>query len=218
MNVFNDIIYKQGKDGRIFQLHWKYRFGPLAIPLTIGGTILSAGGQIQAGQAQSAENKTAVNMAEYNAQVKDDEAAAIQRKTELEQRRQAEAGERAMGTLRAGLGGEGVISTAGSPLMIQAKQASELELENLGMGAEGITQRNQVRSEATGFRMQAKQYKSAAKSAKTASYIGAGSTLLTGFGSAGLLSGANAGYTGTRGFSAANRFGTSSSMLNFGQL
>jgi len=81
----------------------------------------------------------------------------------------------------AGMGAAGAVTSAGTPLLIQAKQQAESELENLMIGYEGATQASRLRSEANLQRTQGKIYGQKAKTARTASYIGAGSTLLTGF-------------------------------------
>lgn len=182
MNPFKEVILRQGNDGRVFILHWKYRYGPL---LAVAATGLMAYGQIQQGQAAEAEEKSASNIANYNAQVQEREAQAVEQRTALEQRRQAEAASRQMGTLRANLGAGGAVMTSGSPLMIQAKQASESELENLMIGYEGRTEASRARSAAEGYRLEGKMAKQRGKAAKRASYIGAGTTLLSGFSKAG---------------------------------
>jgi hypothetical protein len=162
---------------------------PAAIPLLLIGTGLSAYGQYQAGQAAAAEGKSAQNMAEYNAALQEREAKQIEARTALEQRRQAEESERRMGTLRAGLGASGAVTTAGSPLMIQAQQASEFELENLMMGYQGREEATAARSGAAISRMEGKTAMQKGKAGKMAGYIGAGSTLLTGFGEAAYFKG-----------------------------
>ena len=161
---------------------------PLAVPLIIAGTGISAYGQIQAGQAAAAEGKSQQNLASYNAALQEREAKQVERKTAMEQRLQAEATDRAMGTTRANLGISGAISTEGSPLMLQAKMASEADLENITMGYEGREQATALRSGATLSRMEGKLANQRGKSARTASYIGAGSTLLSGFASSGMFS------------------------------
>jgi len=83
MNIFTDIIYKQGKDGRIFQLHWKYRYAPA---LLIASAAMSAYGQVQQGQAANAEGKSKQNMANYNAQLSEREANMTEQKTALQQK------------------------------------------------------------------------------------------------------------------------------------
>jgi hypothetical protein len=173
-----------------------------------------AGGQIYSGMQANAQGKSAQNMAEYNAAMQEREAKQVERKTAMEQRLQAESADRAMSTTRAGLGMSGAVSTEGSPLLIQAKQASESELENLMIGYEGREQATSLREGAALSRMEGKIARKKGKSSMYSSFIGAGSSLLTGFGTA--YSGANTSYTGTQGFNTSNNFGRSASSLNFG--
>jgi hypothetical protein len=183
MNPFKDIVYRQGKDGRIFILHWKYKFDPVSIAL-IGGAALGAGGQIYSGMGAAAEGKSAQNMANYNAQLAEREAKMTEQKTLIEQRQQMGEAERRRSTMQANMGAEGVVSTTGTPLLIQAQQAEQDELQNLMIGFSGAEESRSLRSEATLQRLQGKQAMRAGKAARTASFIGAGSTLLTGFSSA----------------------------------
>ena len=161
----------------------------MATLLMAAGTGLAAAGQIQAGRAAEVEGKSAQAIANYNAAVQEREAQAIEQRTGLEQRRQTEEAARAMSRMRAGFGAAGVVSTAGTPLQIQAKQASEFEMENLMIGYRGQTEAARARSAAEIERMGGRLAKERGKAAKRAGYIGAGATLLTGFGSMGRAKG-----------------------------
>jgi len=139
--------------------------------------------QYRAGQELSVQAESEQNIANYNAQIQEREAKAIEQRTALEQRRQAEEAARQQSTLEAGSGAAGAVSTAGAPLMLQAKQASESELENLNIGYTG-------REEATAARIQAqldimggKLARQRGKAEAKGQYIGAGTTLLSGFSS-----------------------------------
>lgn len=147
----------------------------------IAGTGMQAFGQIQAGRAASAEAKSQQNIAEYNAQIQEREAKAIEQRTALAQRRQAEAAARQLSALEAGVGAAGAVPTAGAPLMLQAKQASESELENLDIGYTGreraVAARTQARLDIMGGKLARQRGKAEARGR----YIGAGATLLTGF-------------------------------------
>jgi len=120
-------------------------------------------------------------ISEYNARVQEQEARQIEARTALAQRRQAEAGERTMGALRARLGKAGAVMTTGAPLMIQAEQASELEMENLMIGYKGATAAQRTRSQAKIDKLQAKIYGKRAKTAMIEEGMKAGTTLITGF-------------------------------------
>ncbi len=152
-----------------------------ASQLALVGTTIAAGGMVAQGMAASAEAKSQQAIAEYNAKVQAREAKAIEARTAFAQRRQVEAGRRTMATMRARMGKAGVVAGAGTPLLIQAKQASELELENLVIGFEGGIEAGRAKSQADIDIMQAGIYKRKAKAKRIGGYMEAGATLLTGF-------------------------------------
>lgn len=141
--------------------------------LTIGGTLLSAFGKYQAGEEDNA-------VARYNAKLKEREAKAAEQKALIESRQQAEAAARKMSSLRAAISKSGAVSSTGTALAVLGKQAEESEKENLMIGYEGATESQRLRSEAEGLRYEGKV-------ARRAGRIGAGATLLTGFGQSGVF-------------------------------
>lgn len=164
----------------------RYRFDPVLTPYLIAGGIgLAAAGEIQAGRVASAEAESQEAIANYNAAVQEREAQAVEQRTGLEQQRQAQESARAMSRIQARIGVSGAVPTVGAPLRLQAKQASEFEMENLMIGYRGATEAARARSAAEITRIQAKVYGRRAKTAKQAGYMRAGTTLLTGFGSMG---------------------------------
>ena len=144
-------------------------------------TGLGVFGQIQAGQAAEVQAESARNIAEYNAAVARQEAKAIEQRTAIEQKQQAEEAARVQSALEAGLGASGAVTTAGAPLMLQAKQASESELENLMIGYRGRVKAGRARSQAKLDVMEGKVAEQRGKATARGKYIGAGATLLTGF-------------------------------------
>ncbi len=158
---------------------------PLAVPLMIGGIGLAAAGEIQAGRVAGAEAESQEAIANYNAAVQEREAQAIEQRTGIEQQRQAQEAARAMSRMQARIGVSGAVPTAGAPLRVQARQASEFELENLTIGYRGATEAARARSAAGIERIQAKVFGRKAKTVKRAGFMRAGTTLLTGFGSMG---------------------------------
>ncbi len=187
------------------------------------GTVMQAQGQAAAGSAAAAEAEAAARQAEsqraiadYNAQLAENQAKAIEQKAAFDQQRQAEEAARRMSTMQAQLGASGAIPTVGSPLLIQAKQASEFELDNLMIGYEGRTQASQARSEAEIQRYQgrmagwqAQVYRSQGKYAKSAAKQASRSTLITGFGGTALGLG-SAFYTPSVGAGAGSTVGLGS--------
>lgn len=149
--------------------------------LSIAGFGMSAMGALGQGQAAAADARAQAAVAEYNARVQEQEARAIRAQAEYKAKRQAEEAERYASSLRAGMGASGVVTSEGTPLMIEAKQAAESELENLIIGYQGQVGANRALSQASFDRMQADIYKRKASSASRAGWMGAGTTLLTGF-------------------------------------
>lgn len=140
----------------------------MAVPALVAGIGLQAFGQYQAGEEASA-------VAKYNQQVKEREAQAAEQKATIASRKQAQAAARQMSTLRAQMGAAGAVSTAGAPLEIFGEQARQSTLENLEIGAEGTQTAARLRSEGVAIREQG-------RAQRRASRIGAGASLLTGFG------------------------------------
>ena len=137
--------------------------------LAVAGTGLSAYGSYAQGKAAKAE-------ARYNQQVANQNAAALEQKTQFDQMRQQKRGQSIMGSLRAKLGASGAMMTEGAPLAVVAEQAYELALENAMIGAEGRTQAEQTRSQGRVFAAQG-------ANAMQAGRVGAYTSLLQGFGS-----------------------------------
>lgn len=161
----------------------------LALAAFVGGTGMQVFGQIRAGQAAEAQAEAEQNIAQYNAQVQEQEAKAIEQRTALSQRRQAEAAARRLSTLEAGVAAAGAVTTVGAPLMLQAKQASESELENLDIGYTGREQATAARTQARLDIARGKLARQRGRAEARGRYIGAGTTLLTGF-----ATGAERGY------------------------
>lgn len=144
-------------------------------------TGMQAFGQFRAGQAAEVEAEAQQNIAQYNAQIQEREAKAIEQRTALAQRRQAEAAARQQSALEAGLGAAGAVTTAGAPLMLQAKQASESELEGLDIGYTGRERAVAARTQAKLDIMGGKLARQRGRAIARGRYIGAGTTLLSGF-------------------------------------
>ena len=127
------------------------------------------------------------------------EAEAVRQKARFAQKRQAERGERIKSALVADIAAAGGL---GSPVAadLAAEQAAELELENLLVGFEGEVLAGRAETQAELDRLQAKifgrrageieqvggitsrAFKQRAGRLRTAGFLGAGGTLLTGFG------------------------------------
>jgi len=161
--------------------------------LIIAGAGLMAAGQIQAGREAAAEGRSAEKIDNYNAILQEREARAIMQKAKFESVRQAEAARRKRAELALWRAGTGA---TGSELL-EAEQEAELELENLLIGYEGRLGAARARSQAELDRLSGKFAKQRGKAARKASYFQAGSTILQGFGVAGMYGkGAKAGSKG----------------------
>ena len=157
--------------------------GPAAVPWIIGaGLGMQAIGSIQQGMAAAQEAKAQAAMAEYNAKVAKQQAEARRNAARFEQERQAKAGERVRSGLQAQFGASGGVPSEGVPLMIEAEQVAENELENLLIGYEGEIDAQRSEIQAKGYKMQSDIYSQRASTARTAGFIGAGTSILSGFG------------------------------------
>ena len=154
----------------------------IATIATIAGTATSALGQYQAGQAAASQAKSQQAMAEYNAKVQEQQAKMELAQSEFRGKRQAESAERQRSSLQAGLGASGVVPESGTPLLIQAAQAKESELDQALIGYQGQIAAARSMNQASLDRMQGSIYSRKAKNASQGGMFGAGTTLLSGFG------------------------------------
>jgi hypothetical protein len=157
-------------------------FKSLAGAATVAGTGLAAAGALQAGRAAAAEGKSAQNIQDFNAAIAENEAKAIEQKARFEGIRQAKEAARIRSTLRARLGISGARTDIGAPVLLAEEQAAESELEGFLIGAEARAKAGRKRSEAESARLQGKIFRERGRQARTASFLKAGGTLLTGFG------------------------------------
>lgn len=172
--------------------------------IVAGGLGLAAYAQNQAGQAgaeaakmeamaQAEQAQSQQKLSDYNAQIQKREAEQIEYQTAARQKQQRASATRDESSLQAGLSASGVVSTAGTPLMIQARQAAENELDNLMIGYEGNIASQRSREQAKLDTYQGRYYgaqsgnallagRMNADTARRTSRLQAGTTLLTGFG------------------------------------
>ena len=157
--------------------------------LIVAGTAVSAYGQYQQGKAAEAQGKAEQQIAEYNAKIKEKEAAAALERSREEARQFAKEGEVLMGEQRVRLAKGGVLSTEGTPALLLEETAQELEADRMSILREGFLGESFAMSQAEGLRAEGRAAKARGKNAKTGSYYAAGSSLLTGFGAAGSAGG-----------------------------
>ena len=161
-----------------------------ALPLVImaAGTAMKMIGDIREGRQLSAGEKYNAAVAEANIKALRTsagfESESLTQQSEFEQQKISRAKEKLQATQRAAYAKAGVRLDVGSPLEVQADSAAQFELDlaanryNLQMGLEQIrygadVQSAQLTAEAAHKRRLAKSY-------KTAGYLKAGSTFLTG--------------------------------------
>jgi hypothetical protein len=158
-----------------------YNHWPDPITLGVIGVGLMAGGQIYGGISSAQQGAQEQKLENYNAKVEQLRAKEIEKTTELKQQRQAEEAARRASSMEAGLGASGAMTTAGAPLLLQAKQASESDLENQMIGYDGAIQAEQFMFRAEVDKMQGKMAKSAGQQKMYGSFMEAGGTVLSGF-------------------------------------
>lgn len=151
--------------------------------LLLAGAGVAAAGAIQQGRAAEAAAESAQNIAEYNAAVQEREAQAIRQKATFEQKRQAERAAKVKSALTARLAAAGGL---GAPVAadLAAEQAAELELENLLIGFKGEVGARRALSQAELDRLSGRVARRRGEAKKQAALFRAGTTLLTGFGTA----------------------------------
>lgn len=154
----------------------------MGVETLIAGTVLQAAGQIQGGRVAMAEAESAKRVHEYNAIIMEQEAKAIRAKGQFEQVRQAKHAARVKSTLQKDILAQGALGGG----LLEEEQEAELELEGLLIGYEADVEARRAESQAELDRLSGKMALQRGRAAKKASYVGAGATLLTGFGAAGL--------------------------------
>lgn len=161
--------------------------------LAAAGTAVTVIGQQQQAKAQSA-------MMNYNARLREQEAADAQRDATERAAQQREANRRFIGAQRARGGASGVIQDTGSPLEVLADNAQNLEMAALETERTGNIQAGQLRQQAIFDRFGAKSVR------RGANYASAGAIL----GGASQAVGAYGGYAG------AGRSSAGGKTLNYG--
>lgn len=153
----------------------------MAFPLMAAAIGLKAGSSILSGFFGSNQAKNEKAVAKYNAALMFNQAKAIEQKTKFLQIRQAEEGARIQGELEASIGGSGLVSTEGAPLLALALQKSESNLQNYLIGYEGRIEANQAESQGQSYLMGAKWAGIRSRQSLISGFIGAGASALQGW-------------------------------------
>jgi len=149
----------------------------MALPLlAIAAVAGQAGGGMLGGFFAAKQKKNEAAVAKYNAAVMRKQAESIRMRMKFQQERNAEEATRIEGELRAGIGGAGIVSTQGAPLLSLALQRTESSLENYMIGYEGRLEAEQAENKALEFDMQKRFLKIGARQALIGSFLGAGAS------------------------------------------
>lgn len=170
---------------------------PLAIPAIIAGGGLMAYGQYQQGQAAAAQGKMEQDIMDYNAKIKEREAAAELERSRAEAAKFSKEGEELQGRQQVSLAKGGVLTATGSPALLLEETAQNLESDRRMILREGLLSESFRMSEAEGLRYQGRAAKASGLNARIASRYAAAGTILSTIGTVGvaksLMSGTTAG-------------------------
>lgn len=156
----------------------------LMMALAIGSTVVSAAGQIQQANAASSAAKYNAQVQDMNAQIAERRAKdAIERGADEEQRKRREVA-KLMGQQTVAMAANGVDLSFGSPLDVLVDTATLGELDALTIRSNSYREAYDHRLAAWNQRTGAQMSRAEAKNAKTAGYLGAAGTVLTGAGNA----------------------------------
>lgn len=142
----------------------------IAAGAAVAGAGVSAYAAVEQGRAQD-------RIAKYNAAVAEQAARDKTRDSMLAAKAQRDLNKRALAKTRALYAKAGVVDTTGSPLMVQAEQAGELEKAAVTYEVAGVNEATQLRAQAALDRMAG----AAARRGGVASGVG---TILSGIGQA----------------------------------
>lgn len=164
----------------------------MADPVTIGvlvaaSTAMTAVGTIQQGQAAASQANAQQQAQQYNAIVKKQNAALARQQAGAREEQQRRGARQVLGQQRAALAQAG-IGEGGSALDIEEQSAVRAELDALTIAYEGELQAKGLLASAQQDIYQGEVAAAAGENAKTASYISAGSSILSGAASYGYYS------------------------------
>ena len=157
---------------------------PWFIPLMlIGGAVTTGVGTYLQGQAAEAQGEAEQKILDYEATLKEQEAAAELARSQEEARQFKLQGEGFQAGQRVGYAKGGVLA-AGSPALVLEETALNLEMDRMRIIKEGYLAESFRKSEAEGLRYQGRAARARGKNIKTALTYSAAGSLLTGIGGA----------------------------------
>jgi hypothetical protein len=169
----------------------------MADPVTIGvlivaSTAMTAVGTIQQGQAAAAQGRAQQQAQQYNAIVKQQNAALARQQAGAREEQQRRQTRQVLGQQRAALAQAG-IGMGGSALDIEEQSAVRAELDALSIAYEGDLQASGLLAAAQQDIYMGEVAKARGDNERTASYVSAGASILSGAASYGAYSGGFAG-------------------------
>jgi hypothetical protein len=204
MNPFKDIVQVE-RGGKVFTLHWRYRFGPIAgiassiMPfvgpgLQIAGMVGGFGGSRQEAGAIDAQAEAIKQQAANEAQILENNAQLKERQGERElERARKEAilfgkeGEKLKGRQRVSIAKGGVLTTVGSATTVFEQTAMDLAADRREILREGFDLQEFRLAEAENLRFQGRSAIARGENLAQGLYQQADGTRSAGMGS--LLSG-----------------------------
>jgi hypothetical protein len=151
----------------------------LALAATAIGGVVSAGGAIMQGQAQAKQAKYQSAVERNNAQIAGWQAEDATQRGKIEEQRQRLQTARLHGAQRAGMAANGVEIDSGSPLDVLMDTAQLGELDALTIRSNAEREVYGLRTQQGNLMAQSGLTTMAGRNAQQASYISAGSTLLS---------------------------------------
>lgn len=151
----------------------------IALALTAVSGVVAAGGAVMQGQAQAKQAKYQAAVETNNATIAGWQAEDATARGKIEEQRQRLATARLRGAQRAGMAANGVEIDSGSPLDVLMDTAQLGELDALTIRSNAEREAYGLRNQQSNLTAQSALTSMAGKNARTASYISAGSTLLS---------------------------------------
>ena len=150
---------------------------PIAAAIAPAAGLISAGvgifGAVRQGQIAEQQAQSQAGIAKYNAAVARNNAIAARQAAEAAAKDKRLETSRRISTIRATFAAGGVVTTEGSPLLVQSEQAAEGALEAARILHRGNLQAQGYESQSLLDETQSQAYLQQGKSAKTASYLDA---------------------------------------------
>lgn len=145
-----------------------------ALIIAAAASVAAAGVSVYGQQQQAKSQQALLN---YNAALRDQEAADSVRDSRIRAQQQREANRRFLSKAQAIGATQGVVQSAGSPLEVLADNAAQLELGALEIERTGNIQAGQLRTQAVFDRIEGKSVRRGANYASAGTILGTASSV-----------------------------------------